>query len=746
MTARPRRPTSTGVIALGVWLVAGIAGAEPDRFSGRTLTEALELLRGRGLPIVYSTAVVTAGMRVTREPTAGEARDILDQLLQPHALQARRGPGGVLQIVRTPRPDRGPKPPLREPPSPAPAGASAPDRSPESAWRHVETVVVTAPPAVLTHRDVAAETTWTAAQVQARSTGLTGDPLGALQSAPRLSGASDFRSDFSLRGTAPRHVGLVIEGVPASTLRHAVYGAGESPMLTMVSSTVVDHLTLQAGAYPRRYGDALGGQVVLGIREGSRAETKVGGSIGGVAAVLTAEGPLGRSSRGSWLVSGRQSFLDWPTTSFTSEYGGLGFGFRDLQAKAVFDVSGSQQLSASAVTGHSLADLNDRVGADGLFEGRHRASLVALGWRSTPTNALVLQQRAHVLTHDLRNTDPGGVTLLAGGERSIGYRADLLRVWPGVSLEAGGQLSRVDATRGGARLDERSARLLERAAFAHMAWTPSPSLTLSPGLRLSQSDLSQGASLSRWMHAEWKLASLLTFAADGGVGHQLPDAAMALESRQRLPVERARYIDVTVERDIGRGARVQATWFDRSERNVLDQERGTHSLAGRSRGAELAFTLSAPRRATGSIGYSFGRTRHTDTDSGERFRGDFDQRHALTAFTSYEWLRTTVAVSFRSASGLPVAGRFEWRDGSMFPGVRRNEVRRPAYARLDVRASRPLTIGGRKLGVFVEILNVLNRPNLGPANGAILPSGEAAGFSETLLPRFVGAGLRFDFD
>src|SRR6185503_1878884 len=111
-----------------------------------------------------------------------------------------------------------------------------------------------------------------------------------------------------------------------------------SAMLAMISPEVVDRAVLQVGAYGRHFSDALGGEVGITIREGSRTRTTFGGSIGGVAASVVAEGPLGANARGSWLFSGRQSFLDWPTTSFATEYGGTGFGFRDLQAKTVYDV------------------------------------------------------------------------------------------------------------------------------------------------------------------------------------------------------------------------------------------------------------------------------------------------------------------------------------------------------------------------------------------------------------------------
>ena len=68
-------------------------------FAGRTLEDALDTLKQRGLKLVYTSFVVRPDMRVRWEPKASEPREILDQLLAPHGLTAREGPGGVLTIL-----------------------------------------------------------------------------------------------------------------------------------------------------------------------------------------------------------------------------------------------------------------------------------------------------------------------------------------------------------------------------------------------------------------------------------------------------------------------------------------------------------------------------------------------------------------------------------------------------------------------------------------------------------------------
>jgi hypothetical protein len=175
--------------------------------------------------------------------------------------------------------------------------------------------------------------------------------------------------------------------------------------------------------------------------------------------------------------------------------------------------------------------------------------------------------------------------------------------------------------------------------------------------------------------------------------------------------------------------------------------RYTNSLNGSSRGIELVVNRESATGLSGWAAYCFGKTRYTDVDRDQTYWADFDQRHALTIAGTYRIsTRTNVGATLRASSNVPIPAYLTARDGSLFLGPARNEVRLPAYVRLDVRADRGFESFGRRLTVFVEVLNVLNRTNLGPARGWIRPStGEAVGFTDTLFPRRASAGLLIKF-
>jgi hypothetical protein len=73
---------------------------EEPRFAGRLLEDVLRELQAGGLNIVYSSEMVRPTMKVLSEPKAVKAREILDEILRPHGLQVRSGPGGTLLVVR----------------------------------------------------------------------------------------------------------------------------------------------------------------------------------------------------------------------------------------------------------------------------------------------------------------------------------------------------------------------------------------------------------------------------------------------------------------------------------------------------------------------------------------------------------------------------------------------------------------------------------------------------------------------
>lgn len=801
------------------------AAAQPYR--GRPLAEALQALQAQGLRIVFSSVTVPPDLRVATEPRAATARQQLDELLASHGLEVREGPGGTLQVVRA-EPASKQSPPavhgtidgrvvdalttaplarvlVRVDGHPVetrtdadgrfvlkqvaegtriltasasgylpsrravPVGGGTPVTltlrlSPEPR-KHSEYVSVTHPAPHRNDRGVAAEMSLDRSRFERLHGSLAEDPIRAVHAFPRVTAIDEFRSDFAVRGSPFRHVDLFVDGVSAQWLQHTAHGRGSTGSIPMVSAQVLENATLRTGAYPRRHGDRLGPELDLTLREGSRSDVALRGAIGGTHALLLAEGPIG-AARGSWLIAARQSYLEWPPER--SESTRTAFGFSDGLAKVVLDVRPTQQLSLTVLGGLSSIDGEDNVAPNEPSNGMNRASVFNLSWRSTFGKALVVRQRAYVVRQRFLNTDQGGRQIDRGGNHEVGYRADLTRAIAGGLLEAGaqvGQTTIADDPRPPEALIVRASSWL-RSGFAHFTWAWTPSLTVSPGVRLTSSTLLRNPTLSRWLLVEWSFRPGWALTGSAGVSRQLPQPRHVLGEHGALDLrpERAKLFDLGIEWRSRRSVRWQASVFSRQEADILrdpdihprlvngvvvvpDRERYTNALRGRSRGIELLVDRRSSIGLSGWVAYSYGRTRHSDALRGETYWGDFDQRHTFNLFSVYRFsAATTVGATFRAGTSFPIPGYLAEKDGRLFVAHARNQVRLPSYARLDLRADRRFEYFGRRLMLFVELLNALNRANVGLANGSIHPvTGEAIGFTDRLLPRSASAGVVIEF-
>jgi hypothetical protein len=75
----------------------------------------------------------------------------------------------------------------------------------------------------------------------------------------------------------------------------------------------------------------------------------------------------------------------------------------------------------------------------------------------------------------------------------------------------------------------------------------------------------------------------------------------------------------------------------------------------------------------------------------------------------------------------------------------RNTLRLPPYARLDVRADRAFNWSGRRLVLFVDVANVLNRTNFRNSSYSVDRAGRVFETTESLMPIVPSGGLVFEF-
>jgi hypothetical protein len=645
----------------------------------------------------------------------------------------------------------------------------------EGTGAYQESVTVTAestpPPAV----GVSSQMMAGSAALQELRGVTTDDPMRAMQALPGVATGDDFQAEFSVRGAAFRHLGVVIDGTPATVLLHAVQARENTGSVAMINTDVLDTASLFSGTHPRRHGDWLGATLDFAIRDGSRDRTAFRVAVSGTSASAVVEGPIGPDKRGSWLVSIRKSYLDWLVRKLEPGIDST-IGFWDGQIRGVYDLTSRQQLQVTVVGGDATYRETEAGLPNGLYEATSGSTLGSVAWRYVRDRAITTQ-RVSFLGSQFDNRGAINQQLARGYTQTIVARTDVtVPLQRGWALDLGirgewSELNRIladfaNAPGGSVRLRavrDESARWTVASAWAETGRRTATG-GLTAGVRLSRRSGGADFVAAPWVLVERRLGDAWT--VRGGAGHaaQFLDPTLSTIDHTVDP-ERARYVDVSLEHRLGRTIRWQLTAFDRHESDVLrrmgedrvNPDTGRRvpaatfptfraSLDGAARGADILLMRRAPSGLTGWVSYSWSETRYRDVITGEVFDGDFDQRHTLNVFAQQRLsYRLMVSAKYRLGSNFPFVGYFTRQGDTLYLGTERNRVRLPRYARLDLRATRTFTFDRRRLTLFVEIMNALGRENVGQADGAIRANLEAVGYAERLIPFVPSAGFLIEF-
>ena len=281
---------------------------------------------------------------------------------------------------------------------------------------------------------------------------LADNPLRAVQVLPGVSAADDLRSEFSVRGSPFTHLNMTVEGF--STPYLLTHGASHrgSVILRFGRDDQQRHPPGRH-AVERRLPATVsaigtGAEVDFRLREGSRERRQVRVAVSGTNASVVGEGPIGRSRRGSWLVSARQSYLQLIVERVFDESNGFNFAFSDTQGKVVYDPSPSQHAEFTILAGHSkLEERREDLDSQDLFTGRN-GSVIGIGsWRLTRARG-ILTSRVLSSFNSFTNTTVDQVNLDDGHDKEAAGRVDgSITFGRHVQADAGAQAEWVDETR-----------------------------------------------------------------------------------------------------------------------------------------------------------------------------------------------------------------------------------------------------------------------------------------------------------
>jgi hypothetical protein len=571
---------------------------------------------------------------------------------------------------------------------------------------------------------------------------LANDPLRAVQMLPAVAAGDDFRSEFAIRGAGLAQMSFTFEGISTPFLLHTVQQVHDSGSVAMVNGDVLEEISVSNGSYPQRYGNRTGAEIGFRMREGSRDKLHSRVAASAIDASTVVEGPLGSSRQGSWIATVRKSYLDLVVDRLYPDQN-ISFGFLDAQAKLAYDVNARHHLQVATTAGRSRLERRpDTLGASALRDATNRSIVSVLTWRYLASDRLAVDQRAAIVDNVFANDSRDGAELDGGSARDGLYRADAtFAASSGVLVEGGGEIRRSTATEREQRLvagrfqsrENVDGSATSTSLYVQARIGSASGATLTPGVRVDRRTLTETTTASPWVQALVPITPSISVRAGGGIYRQEPTftQVLGLRGTPSLDLERAAHADVGVEGRIGSSARWQVTAYDREDRDMVrlpDGEnrvvnnvfvpasltsRYRNALDGHARGVEWLVQRQTPNGFSGWASYALGVVRYHDRTTGEDFWGDYDQRHTVNVYANYRASdRVSFSARFRAGSNFPTTGYWTERDGAYFQSTDRNTLRIPSYARLDARMNRTFTWDQKRLTLFLEAINVLNRRNV----------------------------------
>lgn len=209
------------------------------------------------------------------------------------------------------------------------------------------------------------------------------DLIRAVQLLPGVQFSSDGGSGFNVRGGGIDQNLILLDEATVYNPSHLL------GFFSVFNSDAIKDVELYKGGIPAKYGGRLSSVLDVHMREGNRKDFSFRGGLGVIASRLTLEGPIVKD-KGSWIVSGRRTYLDvFLPLSRNEDVQNNTLNFFDLNAKANYDFGEKDRLFVSAYYGRDRIGFADFFGFNWgnatatarwnhLFSDKHFSNLTAL--------------------------------------------------------------------------------------------------------------------------------------------------------------------------------------------------------------------------------------------------------------------------------------------------------------------------------------------------------------------------------
>jgi hypothetical protein len=310
---------------------------------GDSVGTALQGLQGRDLQIIYSSALVPPGLKVTVQPQAPDPRAQAREILAPHSLDLRPVAPGLYAVVRVSSPRR------TAPPTDSVETLHGPQREPD---RPIDAVVVAGTREGNDGPDIATAHLLDRAQLDAQP-GLRED---AFRGAGRVPGITlnGLSAAPHVRGGGADELLALVDGFP---IRQPYHLSGYQSVFSLIDPQLISSMDVFTGGFPARYGGRMSGVFDMRLADTYGESTRgLGASF--FNANARGSGPLPGVDGWDWLGMARYGTLGIVLDALAPEVGEPSYG--DFVGRLRWVDSANREIAAYAVWSRDALDISNK--------------------------------------------------------------------------------------------------------------------------------------------------------------------------------------------------------------------------------------------------------------------------------------------------------------------------------------------------------------------------------------------------
>ncbi len=512
------------------------------------------------------------------------------------------------------------------------------------------------------------------------------DVLKVLQLMPGVQKGSEGQTGIYVRGGGPDQNLIILDDAVVYNASH-LFG-----FFSVFNGDAIKSVELIKGGFPARYGGRLSSVIELNMKDGNREKLHGEGGIGLIASRLTLEGPLSKSKKGSFLVSGRRTYLDVVGAPIiraqTNGQTRAGYYFYDLNAKANYDLGPNDKLYLSGYFGRDRFYASDVPSATETSLGWGNAT-GTLRWNHLVNEKLFSNLSATFSDYkfEINSTERGTVD---NQSYSLGYSSGIRDVSlkydvdyypaPQHAVRLGVQTTYHRFTPSAIVLQNalvsqyqqrvENIDVLESGVYAEDTWRPSDRWRVNGGLRLSYYKHPEVG----YLRPEPRLSAAYTLRPDLSLKasyalmnqyiHLLSNTGIGLPTdlwvptTDRVKPQQSQQVAVGIAKDLpSRGLALTVEGYYKTMSNIINYKEGASFLllndptsanntrwednvtAGRgwSYGAEVLLQKKTGR-LSGWVGYTLSWTQwqFDALNGGKPYYPRYDRRHDISVVGIYE--------------------------------------------------------------------------------------------------------------